>query len=115
MVTDQPALPDDERALVEAICSKGLKVPFERCCVTLVRPRTEIPAAIGALREAHGSSPGVTIVFGANDELGTIGRGADGVVLTTHGLGRIAKDQAAKRETWAHLQGLLPLLSGAAT
>ena len=110
VVTDQPALPDGERALVEAICSKGLRLPLERCRVSLVSPRTELLAALGTLREGQEGAHAVTIVFGADGELGVLGQGPGGPVLQTHALGRIGSDQSAKRETWSHLQTLLPLL-----
>lgn len=111
VITDQVSLPDQERELLEAICSKGLRLPFERCCVTLVRPRSEVGAALSAVRESSGGTPGATIVFGSSEEMGTLSLDRECAVLHTHGLDRIGADQGAKRDTWKHLQTLLPHLA----
>lgn len=111
VITEQASLPERDRELLEAICNKGLKLPFERCCVTLVRPRSEVRAALSAVRESSGGAPGATIVFGSSEEMGTLSLDDESVVLHTHGLDRIGSDQGAKRDTWKHLQTLLPHLA----
>ncbi len=111
VITDQVSLPDQEKDLLEAICNKGLKLPFDRCCVALVRPRSEVRAALNAVRESSGGTPGATIVFGSSEEMGTLSLDQECAVLHTHGLDRIGADQGAKRDTWRHLQKLLPHLA----
>lgn len=113
VVTDKPSLPDPERDLLEAICVKGLKVPFDRCSVTVVRPRSNIVDALQSIRESRGGDAAVTIVFGAEGPLGAVqSSGASApALLHTHALERIGADQGAKRDTWGHLKALLPFLS----
>ena len=111
VVTESPALSGSERELLEAICVKGLRCPFERCAVTVVRPRSDILEALKSIEGHHQVPPPVTIVFGAEGRLGELQDGQGQALLHTHPLERIGSDQAAKRETWGHLKAVLPHFS----
>lgn len=100
------ALDDDRLTLVEAICTKGLKLSLDRCVVQGISDEQPIDAALSSL-----NAP-VCVVFGGGTQAGKVAEVDQKVVLHTYALDRIASDGSIKREFWKQLQeSVLPYIS----
>jgi hypothetical protein len=99
-----------DRALIEAICGKGLRLPMDAC---VVRSLKESPAVHEELiEEIQKSSAKVALVFGgACDALGRPQAVGSTVCIQTHPLDVIANTMDLKKEFWRQLQSsILPVL-----
>jgi hypothetical protein len=100
------ALDDERLALMEAICTKGLKLSLDQCVVTDISDEQPIDAALSSMNAA------VCVVFGSGTQAGRVVEINQKVVLYTYSLDRIASDGAIKREFWKQLQeSVLPYIS----
>lgn len=104
VVLDAERLNDVQAELINAICTKGLKVERDRCA-TIVLP---LSASAESIRMAVDSGRArLSIVLGSQAAHGTVVTSNTGVVLYSHSLPTIAENIAAKREFWALLQANL--------
>lgn len=92
--------------LVDAICTKGLRIPRESCSVLTI---TKDAVSAEQLEEhlSKANAP-LRIVLGGLSTPGSTTSTPQGTILYTHSLDLIASDIAIKREFWAHLQRVLP-------
>jgi hypothetical protein len=98
---------DEERlSLIEAICTKGLRLSLDQCVVQGIPDNQPIDAALSLL-----NAP-VCVVFGGGTQAGRVIELEQKVVLHTYPLDRIASDGSIKREFWKQLQeSVLPRIS----
>lgn len=92
--------------LVDAICTKGLRVPREECSV-LILPKD---AVSGEQLEQYlsGTQAPLRVVLGGSSTPGATTSTPQGTILYTHSLDLIASDMAIKKDFWTHLQRVLP-------
>jgi hypothetical protein len=99
----------DGRALAEAICSKGLKLPLEQCEVLCLSEERLSLEGIKEISSQFGCR--AVLILGAKKPAGQFERFSDRVALWSHSLKEIASEPSKKREFWEHLKSLIPILA----
>lgn len=98
LVSGSPAVSGTYAELIDAICTKGLKLDRSTCEVRVVSQVEEDLASFGAP---------LTVVLGSSRTPGSIEEPQGRRVLFSHSIEGIASNPNTKREFWGHLQALL--------
>ena len=108
VVTAQGALTTAESLLLDSICSKALKLTPEQYRTTVAASSEQ---GLAIERSSVGEVPtALTIVFGSEQELGSLNALDQTMVLRTHGLAEMEQSQELKRTVWGHLKGVVSYL-----
>lgn len=102
LVLDTPQLSAAQIELLEAICTKGLKLAREEYSSVVFGPGASTEEILAAIERT--GAP-LSVVLGSPTALGTVAASKSGVVIYSHPLPVIANDIGAKREFWGLLQG----------
>jgi hypothetical protein len=105
LILDTPQASASEMELLDAICTKGLKIAREECASVVLGSGASDEEISEAIERARAP---LSIVLGSPAALGTVAASTSGVVLHSHPLPVIANDIGAKREFWGLLQGHRP-------
>lgn len=98
LVHDSESIRETHAELIDAICTKGLKLDRTLCHVRVISDSD---------RDWGGSSSPITLVLGSSRAPGTIETIGGATCLFSHSIEEIASNPGSKREFWGHLQALL--------
>jgi hypothetical protein len=102
-------LKDDERSLAEAICTKGLKLPYEQCEILSLGADK---LSIEVLNELSAKFLcRAILILGADKPVGTVETFNTTLTLWSYSLSEIASEPAKKREFWEQLKRVISALS----
>ncbi len=96
-------------ALAGAVCTKGLRLPLERCVIRGFSGAEIHEAELEALVAEIGAP--VVIICGKGLEAGGKRELGGAVVLFSHSLDQVADSGEIKRQFWGHLQMVIPHIS----
>jgi hypothetical protein len=99
----------DGRALAEAICGKGLKLPLEQCEILCFSEERLSLEGIKEIFSQFGCR--AVLILGTKKPAGQFERFSDRVALWSHSLKEIASEPSKKRDFWEHLKSLIPVLA----
>ena len=109
LIDSDRKLEADGRALAEAICCKGLKLPLEQCeilCLTGERLSLDSIKDISSQLGCRAA-----LILGTKRSAGEYEKFNDRVALWSHSLTEIASEPLKKREFWEHLKLLIPVVA----
>lgn len=98
VVSDSQSTLETHADLIDAICTKGLKLDRSLCDARVVSDSGH---------EWQGSGIPMTVVLGSSRVPGSIESSGATTCLFSHSLEAIASNAGSKREFWGHLQTLL--------
>ena len=101
VILEAPALTQAQGDLIDAICTKGLKIAREECVSVVLSTETS-PTEVQGTIERVGAR--LSVVLGGPAAHGTVTASKTGTVIHTHSLPSIAENVAIKREFWGLLQ-----------
>jgi len=98
LVSNDSSLGNAHAALLDGICTKGLRLDREACDVRVVPTWPDSSSGITAP---------LTVVLGAQKKPGTVESVSEGRIVYSHPIDQIAEQVALKRDFWGHLQALV--------
>jgi hypothetical protein len=98
LVSTDSAIGSTHSELLDAICTKGLRLNRKACDVRVIPTWPESSPSMTAP---------LTVVLGAQRKPGTVESSSGGKILYSHSIDQIANQVTLKRDFWSHLQALV--------